>query len=200
MALGILFLERRRRRLYNEREGRSTRQADEQHPPPTRIEPFTVKHVSIGASNSQVEQAFISDQKLPLRIPSGEAVVAENLEWESPVDWRSSSSDSDSSDVLRRPSSSAANSLTFSTTTTARQQRLQEQEHDRASQLASLEAMVGSIEWVSRMKAEYDAITAEMSRLRAEVAWLRDAQQSDWALGRSDEMPPPYSNARIEPR
>jgi hypothetical protein len=69
-----------------------------------------------------------------------------------------------------------------------------------ARQLASLEVKIDSAEWVSSMRAEYSAMAAEMSRLRAEVTWFRNAQQSDWALGLSDEIPPPYSNARIEPR
>jgi hypothetical protein len=200
LTLGIVFLRRRRQRLYNRHEGRSTRQATGQRPPPTRIDPFTLEHVPIGTSNSQVEHAFISGKKSPLRIPPGEATVAENLESESPVDSRIPHSDSDSEDVPRRPSSSAANSLTFSTTTTARQQRLQEQEKAMARQLASLEVKIDSAEWVSSMRAEYSAMAAEMSRLRAEVTWFRNAQQSDWALGLSDEIPPPYSNARIEPR
>jgi hypothetical protein len=65
-------------------------------------------------------------------------------------------------------------------------------------QLASLEARIGSSEWVSR--ADYDALAAEMTRLRAEMSWIRDAQQSDWALGLSDEMPPPYSHSRVNSR
>jgi hypothetical protein len=184
----------RRRRSLNytltDREDQSTqmRQVDEQELSPIHVDPFTLKHASIGVSSSQAKQTFISDQKLPLEIPPGEvAQVSENIDSEQAVDLRNPS---DSEDVSRRPSSSAANSLAPSITTTVRQQRLQEQEQASARQLASLEARIGSAEWVSR--AEYDVMAAEMGRLRAELSWFRDAQQSDWALGLSDEMPPPY--------
>jgi hypothetical protein len=65
-------------------------------------------------------------------------------------------------------------------------------------QLASLEARIGSSEWVSR--AEYDAVVAEMKRLRVEMSWIKDTLQSDWALGLSDVMPPPYSHSRTDSR
>jgi hypothetical protein len=188
--------------LLNEHDDGSTRQADEQQPPPppTHIDPFTLKHASIGStSNPQVKQGFIFDQKLPLGIPPEGAISGNNVESEPTGDSRNPSLDSASEDVSPRPGSSAANSLAPSTTPTARQERLQAEEQASASQLASLEARIGSAEWVHVSRAEYEASAAEMSRLRAEVAWLRDAQQSDWALGLSDEMPPPYSNARVEP-
>jgi hypothetical protein len=181
--------------LLNEHDDGSTRQADEQQPPPppTHIDPFTLKHASIGStSNPQVKQGFIFDQKLPLGIPPEGAISGNNVESEPTGDSRNPSLDPASEDVSPRPDSSAANSLAPSTTPTTRQERLQAEEQASASQLASLEARLGSAEWVHVSRAEYEASAAEMSRLKAEVAWLRDAQQSDWALGLSDEMPPPY--------
>jgi hypothetical protein len=151
-----------------------------QHP----IDPYTLKHASVFASESQVEQAFPFDEKRPIP-PMDETETPEPLEANNP---------STSPDVSRRPSGTS--SLTPSTTTVSiRQQQLQEQEEASAIQLASLEARIGSSEWVSR--AEYDAVVAEMTRLREEMSWIRDAQQSDWALGLSDEMPPPYSHSRV---
>jgi hypothetical protein len=190
--LFILFLRRRRRRLRNEGHvDRSTRtQANEQEP-----SPFTLKYASINASNSHVRQLFTPDQKLPL----GEEAISGNVEFEPIVDSRNHSSESSSEDVARRPSS-AENNLTPSTVITPRQARLQAREQASASRIASLEARIGSAEWVSSLRAEYDAMAAEMSRLRAEVAWVRDTQQSDWALGLSDQMPPPYSHTRVDTR
>jgi hypothetical protein len=194
----------RRRRSLNytltDREGHSTqmRQVDKQELSPTHIDPFTLKRASNGVSSSQAKQTFISDRKIPPEIPPGDATqVSGNTESKQTPDSRNLFSDSDSEDLSRRPSSSAANSLAPSITT-VRRQRLQEQEQASASQLASLEARIGSAEWVSR--AEYDVMATEMGRLRAELSWLRDAQQSEWALGLSDEMPPPYSHATVEPR
>jgi flagellar capping protein FliD len=181
-----------------------TRSVDEQDPSPTHIDPLTLKDASISISYSQVEQGSIFDQKLPLGTPTGEGaqVSAWNVESEPAVHSRYSSSNSNSEEAPSRPTSSVANSLTSSTTTTARQQSLQEQEQASASQLASLEASIDSAEWVSRAEynAQYNTMAAEMNRLRAEVAWLRDAQESDWALGLSDEVPPPYSHTRVEHR
>jgi hypothetical protein len=117
-------------------------------------------------------------------MPLDEAEDSEGLEASNP---------SAPSDVSRRPSGTS--SLTPSTTVTIRQQRLQAQEEASAIQLASLEARIGSSEWVSRV--EYDAVVTEMTRLREEMSWVRDAQQSDWALGLSDEMPPPYLHSRV---
>jgi hypothetical protein len=152
-------------------------------------------------TQASLSEALISDKKLLLGIPPEEvAVSVDNIESEPTGDSRSPSMDSASEDVSPRPSSNAANSLTPSTATTARQQRLQEQEQARASQLGSLEARTGSAEWYHVSRAEYDATAAEMRRLRAEVSWFRDAQQSDWTLGLSDEMPLPYSNEKIDPR
>jgi hypothetical protein len=163
----------------------------------TQIDPFTLEHASPIVSRPQVSEAFNSDKKLPLGMPPEEGTGSENnVKLDSTGDSRNPSLESTSDDVSSRPSSSAANSLAPSTTTTARQ-RLHAEEQASASQLAPLEARIGSVEWVSR--AEYNVMAAEMSRLRAEVLWLRDAQQSDWALGLSDAMPPPYSNARVEP-
>jgi hypothetical protein len=185
--------------VFNESEDRSTRQTAKQQPPPTCIDIFTLKHAPNSVSNSQVEQAkFISDLKSPLAIPPREMAVAENVEsqlQEPTHDSRNPSFDPNSEDVLHRQSSSAANSLTpsESTTTTARQQCLLEQEQARAIRLASLETRAGSAGWVFGTTAGYDAMAAEMSQLRAEVAWLRDVQQSDRALGLSDEILPPYS-------
>jgi hypothetical protein len=174
---------------------------DEQDPSPAHIDPFTLKHASISIANSQAEQGFISDQKLPLAIPAEEtAHIPGNADSEPAVNSRNPSLDSDSEDISRRPSSSAANSLTPSVTTTTRQRRLQEQEQVSIMQIASLEARIGSYEWVNVSRPEYDALIAEMRQLRAEVSWLRDVQQSDWALGLSDEMPPPYSHTRMEHR
>jgi hypothetical protein len=85
---------------------------------------------------------------------------------------------------FRRPSGTS--SLAPSETTATVQ--LQEQE----------EARIGSSEWVSR--AEYDAVVGEMARQRAEMSWFRDAQQSDWVLGPSDEIPPPYSRSKMNSR
>jgi hypothetical protein len=154
-----------------------------QHP----VDPFTLKHASIFASESQVEQAFPYDEKRP--IPLEETEASEPLQ-------ATNSPPGPPADVSRRPS--GASSLTPSTTATIRQQQLQEQEEASAIQLASLEARIGSSEWVSR--AEYNAAVADMARLRAETLWLREAQQSDWALGLSDEMPPPYSHSRVNSR
>jgi hypothetical protein len=150
-----------------------------QHP----VDPFTLEHASIFVSDSQVDSP--SDEKRP--IPLDETKASEPLEASSP---------STLPDVSRRPS--GASSVTPSTTATVRQQRLQEREQASAMQLASLEARIGSFEWVSR--GDYDAVVAEMTRLRAEMLWNRDAQQSDWALGLSDEMPPPYSHSRVNSR
>jgi hypothetical protein len=187
--LVILLLRRRRRRLSG---GRSARQ---QEPSPNLIDPFTLQHVSISASKSQSKQAL----KFPLRISPGEAAFSgDNQKSEATVTSGFLSSDSTSKDVLHKPSSSAARSLTPSTTTALRQQRLHEQEQASASQLAWLEARIDSAEWVSR--AEYNVMAVEISRLRAEVLWLRDTQQSDWALGHSNEMPPPYLYTRVECR
>jgi hypothetical protein len=76
---------------------------------------------------------------------------------------------------------------------TERQLRLQAMGEQNLSQLASLQSRIQSQEWVSL--AEYNALKEEMARLRAENDWLRSAQQSDWALGLSDELPPPYQSA-----
>jgi hypothetical protein len=150
------------------------------------VNPYTIKHASFFTSESQVEQAFPSNEKL--QIPLGDAEASESLEASNP---------SDTPDVSRRPS--GASSLTPSTTTVSiRQQQLQEQEEAGVIQLASLEARIGSSEWVSRV--EYDVVVTEMARLREEMSWIRDAQQSDWALGLSDEMPPPYSQTRVHSR
>jgi hypothetical protein len=204
MILVIIFLRKRRRRLLNESytgPSAQTGTVDKQDPSPSHIDPFTLKHASINIAHSQVEQGFISDQKLPLAMPAEEmAQSLGNVDSEPTVNLRNPSLDSDSEDVSRRPSSSAANSLTPSATTTTRQRRLQEQEQVSVMQLASLEARIGSYEWVHVSRPEYDALIAEMGRLRAEVSWFRDAQQSDWALGLSDEMPPPYSHTRMEHR
>jgi cell division septation protein DedD len=199
LILIILFLRRRKQMLLNDIDSGSTKQADEQEASSTCIDPFTLKHTSISASDPQIEQAFITDQKLSLGSPPGEAAVSgDNVESEPTGHPRNPSSNSHSEDASRSPSStgSAATSMTPSTTTTARQHRLHEQEQARANQLASLEERIDSSEWVSR--AEYNVMAAEMSRVRAEMAWFRDAQRSDWARGLSDEMPPPY--ATIEPR
>jgi hypothetical protein len=123
-----------------------------------------------------------------------------SVDSEPTVNSRNPSLDLDSEEISHRPSSSAADSLTPSITTTTRQRCLQEQEQVSVMQLASLEARIGSYEWVHVSRPEYDALIAEMGWLRAEVCWFRDAQQSDWALGLSDEMPPPYSHTRMEHR
>jgi hypothetical protein len=150
------------------------------------VDPYTIKHTSIFTSESQVEQASPSDEKR--QIPLGDAEASEPLEASNP---------SDTPDVSRRPS--VASSFPPSTTTiTIRQQQLQEQEEAGVIQLASLEARISSSEWVSRV--EYDVVVTEMARLREEMSWIRDAQQSDWALGLSDEMPPPYSQTRVNSR
>ncbi|KAJ7583173.1 hypothetical protein C8J56DRAFT_203049 [Mycena floridula] len=39
-------------------------------------------------------------------------------------------------------------------------------------------------------------LEVENSRLRAEVQWLRDHQESDWARGLTDEIPPSYLDAQ----
>jgi hypothetical protein len=191
----IIFLQRRRRRLLNESytgPSAQTGAVDKQDLFPSHIDPFPLKLASISIANSQVEQGFISDKKLPLAaMPAEEmAQISGNANSEPTVNSRNPSLDLDSEDVTRRPSSSAANSLTPSATTTTRQRRLQEQEQASVMQLASLEARIGSYEWVHVSRPEYDALIAEMGRLRAEVSWFKDVQQSDWALGLSDEMPP----------
>jgi hypothetical protein len=85
-------------------------------------------------------------------------------------------------------SATSAIPLTRSATAIKRQMRLREQEEEHSRQMADLEARTrDSSQWVSR--AEYET---ELGRLRAEVEWLRDTQQSDWAMGLSDEMPPAY--------
>jgi hypothetical protein len=148
---------------------------------------FRPKHAFIPASDSesQDEQAFPSDEKAP--IPLEETEASEPFE---------GSSSLTPTDVSRRPSDTS--SLTPSTTATIRQQRLQEQEEANVMELASLEARISSTEWVFR--SEYDAVVAEMTRLRAEMSWARDVQQSDWALGLTDEVPPPYSRTRVNSR
>jgi hypothetical protein len=149
------------------------------------VEPFTLKYSSIFASESQVNQAFPSDEKHP--IPREEAETLEPLEASNPF-----------TPLAVSRNTSVASSATASTTATIRQQLLHEQKQASAMQLASLAARISSSEWVSR--AEYDALVVEMTRLRAEMSWIRDAQQSDWALGLSDEMPPPYSHSRVNSR
>lgn len=42
------------------------------------------------------------------------------------------------------------------------------------------------------MQAQANETAVENARLRAEISWLRDQQESDWALGLTDEMPPSY--------
>jgi hypothetical protein len=191
--LVILFLRRRKQIRLNDTEGSSTKLEA--------IDPFTLGHTSISASNPQIDQAFVTDRKLPLGSPTEEAAVSgDNVESEPTGHSRNLSSDSDLEVVSRRPNStgSVPTSMTPSKTTTTRQQYLHEQGQASANQLASLEERIASPEWVSR--GEYNVMAAEMSRLRAEMVWLRDAQQSDWALELSDERPPPYSHARIERR
>jgi hypothetical protein len=167
-------------------------------PSATEIDPLALEQAFPIASRSQVE-AFSSDKKLPLEIPPEGAVSGDNTESEPTGDAGNPSPDSTSEDVSPRPGPSAADSPTPSTTTTARQQCLYAEEQVSASQLALLEARVGSAEWVHVSRVEYEASAAEMSRLRAEVLWLRDAPQLDWAPGLSDEMPPPYPIERNEP-
>jgi hypothetical protein len=76
----------------------------------------------------------------------------------------------------------------ISSTVIKRQMQLREQEEENSRQMADLEARTrDSSQWVSRVEYE-----AELGRLRAEVEWLRDTQQSDWAMGLSDEVPPAY--------
>jgi hypothetical protein len=81
----------------------------------------------------------------------------------------------------------------LSRATTLRQQRLHEREEENAQQLESLQSRIGSSEWTPS-RADLETLMAEMTRLREENSWLKDAQQSDWALGLSDEleMPPSY--------
>jgi hypothetical protein len=145
-----------------------------QHP----IDPFTLIQASILASDSQIEQTFSSDEKRP--IPPEETETSESLE---------------ASNSPSPTDASSASNLTPSILSTIRQQRLQEQGQASAMQLACLEERTGSSEWVSRV--EYDVVVGEMTRLRAEMSWIRDAQQSGWALGLSDEMPPPYSHSGV---
>jgi hypothetical protein len=73
---------------------------------------------------------------------------------------------------------------------TARQEQLREREQENVAQIQALECRVGSSEWVSR--AELDGAREVIARLIDENQWLRDIQQSDWALGLSEDMPPPY--------
>jgi hypothetical protein len=168
----------------------------------TQIDAFNLKYTSINAWNAEVAPAFSSDKKIPLGVSLREGIISgNNVESEPAVNWRNASPDPVSQSSRRASSTgNVANSPTPSIATTLRQQRLQEQEQASVSQLASLEARISSAEWVHISRAEYDATAAEMSRLRAEASWLRDAQQSDWALGLSDEMPPPYSHATVEYR
>ena len=146
LFLGIPFIRRSRSRLRKE----------------TRIDVYDLKHTPIDTSPHPPAQRFLSDRKL--LIPSGEIDVG-NSEEPTGLEPRSSSPSAAS---RSRSSLSGVNSSTPSVTTTARQQRLQEQEQASISQLSSLEAMIGSSEWVSR--AEYNAMVAEISRLRAEVS------------------------------
>jgi hypothetical protein len=151
------------------------------------VDPFTLKHASIFASDSAppAERAFPSDEKRP--IPLDEAEASEPLEASNPTS---------SPDVSRRPSD--ASSLAPSeTTATVQVQQLQERGEASDVQLASLEERIGS-SGISR--AEYDAVVGEMTKSRTEMSWISDAQHSDWALGLSDEMPPPYSQSRVNSR
>jgi hypothetical protein len=177
-ALVTLLIRRRHRfRLLEDREqGLVCRMAWRDDPPP--IEPFTLKYASSFASESQDELTFPSDDTPT--IPLEETETSESLE---------------ASNLPNPTDVSSASNLTPSILSTIRQQRLQEQGQASAMQLASLEERIGSSEWVSRL--EYDALVAEMTSLRAEMSWIRDAQQSDWALGLSDEMPPPYSHSEV---
>ncbi|KAJ7583174.1 hypothetical protein C8J56DRAFT_203132 [Mycena floridula] len=53
-----------------------------------------------------------------------------------------------------------------------------------------LSERVAQLEQAMQLQATTSA--AENARLRAEVQWLRDHQESDWALGLTDEFPPSY--------
>jgi hypothetical protein len=79
---------------------------------------------------------------------------------------------------------------------TERQFQLQEREERNLRELATLEernaASVPGRDMVMVARLAHEATNVEMRRLREENMWLRDAQQSDWAMGLSEEMPPLY--------
>jgi len=70
--------------------------------------------------------------------------------------------------------------LSFSTIPTERQLQLRGELTDR---IVALERA---------MQVQVAESAVENARLRAEIEWLRDNQESDWALGLTDEMPPSY--------
>ncbi|KAJ7583171.1 hypothetical protein C8J56DRAFT_1167112 [Mycena floridula] len=75
--------------------------------------------------------------------------------------------------------------VTFTTPPTQRQMQLRNELAERVTQL----------EQAMQVQATTSAV--ENSRLRAEVQWLRDHQESDWARGLTDEIPPSYLDAQF---
>jgi hypothetical protein len=110
------------------------------------------------------------------------------------------------SSIMRTPSQSDTLNTPIAS---ERRAQLQERQERNLMQLASLESRLNQSnssnlghsvltpempdgEMVMVAREEHEATREEMSRLREENMWLREMQHSDWAMGLSDEMPPPY--------
>lgn len=64
--------------------------------------------------------------------------------------------------------------------------QLRSQTGEVVNRIAALEsAMITS-------SMQVNASMAENAILRAQIEWLRNHQESDWALGLTDELPPSY--------
>jgi hypothetical protein len=170
------------------------------------------------------DPSFLSDQKSPVQANNGVGIRGEKSQRMNatipvlPVLSQSRSSSSSNVQPLPAPAAVLGRQSRPQSIVTERQFQLQEREERNLRELATLEERIatetgtgaeadllspasaneGGQDMVMVARSEHEATRAEMRRLREENMWLRDAQQSDWAMGLSDEMPPPYQGRMDE--